>query len=390
MSTRFALWSFVALLIPSFASGASDRMDLFKAGDNGYAHYRIPGIVVTGNGTILAYCEARRSLSGDWGTTDLLVRRSTDGGATWEPAKPLTTAPPDVKRNPIALEQKFGQATDVVLDNPVAIAGPSSVHFIYCIEYNRCFYMKSDDDGRTFTTPREITSTFDAYRETYPWRVLATGPGHGVRLANGRLIVPVWLSLGEGTSGHRPSCVATIFSDDAGETWKAGEVVVNHPTLANPSESTVAQLSDGRVMINVRHEGDDPKKPTTRAVFTSDDGATGWSRPPRLDAGLPDPVCMASLLRFDGTRLLFINPANDKDKKRRNLTLRVSEDDGQTWPTSHVIDAGTSGYSDIAASPDRKTVYCFYERDSAKDANSKPKGVAALTFVKLSLDKAKR
>ena len=95
------------------------------------------------------------------------------------------------------------------------------VHLLTCVEYCRCFYQRSDDDGATFSKPVEITKAFEGFRPSYSWQVLATGPGHGVQLKSGRLVVPVWLSTGTIGNGHRPSVCATIYSDDDGATWKA-------------------------------------------------------------------------------------------------------------------------------------------------------------------------
>src|SRR5215212_3756208 len=97
------------------------KTDLFEANTGGYAHYRIPGIVVTAKGTLLAYCEARKSTRGDWGTIDVFLRRSTDGGRTWEPARKVVTPPEGVAKNPVALRQKLARADEVTVNNPVAI-----------------------------------------------------------------------------------------------------------------------------------------------------------------------------------------------------------------------------------------------------------------------------
>ena len=94
-------------------------------------------------------------------------------------------------------------------------AEPGVVHAVFCHDYARVFTRRSADDGATFTEPREITDVFEALRVDYPWRVCATGPGHGLRLRSGRMVVPVWMSDGSGTEfgagklGHRPSSVAS-------------------------------------------------------------------------------------------------------------------------------------------------------------------------------------
>ena len=203
---------------PAFTAEPSlTKSTIFEAGQGGYMMYRIPGIVVTKRGTVLVYNEARRNSGSDWGTIDIVMRRSTDGGATFSPAHVLAHSPTPITRNPVAIERKQGEPTDITYNNPVAISGRDGVvHFLFCVEYMRVFYMRSTDDGKNFSTPVEITRAFDAFKRKYPWRVAATGPGHGIELSNGRLIVPVWLALGTKGNGHSPSETATVYSDDGG------------------------------------------------------------------------------------------------------------------------------------------------------------------------------
>lgn len=359
-----------ALLIPAHDL---TRQELFATGQGGYAHYRIPGIIVTSKGTILAYAEARKSLRGDWGTTDIVLRRSTDRGATWSPFRVIAAVDGPKAKNPVAVVQKLGADEEVTYNNPVAIADRKSgaVHFLFCLEYMRAFYMRSDDDGQTFSKPVEITSVFDAFRPEYPWKVLATGPGHGIQLRNGRLLVPIWISTGTGGHAHRPSVTSTIYSDDSGQTWKRGEIAVpDTPDQVFPSETAAAQLSDGRVMLNVRTES----KTHRRTVVTSPDGATHWSKP-RFDPRLLEPICFGTILSLGGKRLVFANPDTldktgaaaepGKNRDRKNLTVQFSDDDGATWKSKRVMEPSWSGYSDLAQGSDG-TIYHFYEL-GAKD-----------------------
>lgn len=350
------------------------QADLWNANEGGYKLYRIPGIVVTKAGTILAYAEARRHSGSDWDTIDLVMRRSTDGGRTFSPQRVIAHTP-DVPRNPVALERKQGKPDDTTYDNPVAIADKNgSVHFLFCREYMRVFYMRSDDDGQTFSTPVDITSAFETYRPQFAWRVVATGPGHGIQLAKGRLIVPVWLALGTAGNGHSPSVASTIYSDDDGKTWKHGDIAVpNTPETPNPNENEAVQLASGRVMLNVRVVSDKNR----RVVVTGKDGAHHWS-PPRFQNDLPDPICFASVVRFSTrktggkNRILFSNPDNltradgkqSISKDRRNLTVRLSYDEGKSWPIKKVVEPGSSGYSDLAVLPDG-TILCLYEAGGA-------------------------
>lgn len=359
---------------PAAAGARTDKTDLFIAGDGGYVLHRIPGLVVTAKGTLLAYCEARKT-GGDWAAIDVSLRRSTDGGKTWEPARRLVEAP-KVAKNPAAVAQKLGKEGEVTVNNPVAIADKSgAVHFVYCVEYGRCYYMRSDDDGRTFSDPVEITAALEKLRPEYDWKILATGPGHGIQLDSGRLLVPVWLSAGTGGGAHRPSCVATIYSDDAGKTWKAGEIVARNPEpLANPNETAAVQLPDGRVMLNIRHE----TKVRLRAVCVGPDGAKDWG-PIEFDRELPEPVCQGSLVRWrpgaagkdaEPDLVLFSNPHNPDGSDRRNLMVKASRDSGRTWPLARTIEAGIAGYSDLAVGPDG-AIYCFYERAGADGRGTK-------------------
>jgi sialidase-1 len=371
--------SLASLLLTSAATRAAgpsiEKVDVFEAGSNGYAQYRIPGVVVTAKGTVLAYCEARRT-SSDWSQIDVFLRRSTDGGQTWDAPHLIAHRGAKVPRSPVAAAKFPKLADNQTVNNPVAIADGKSgaVHFLYCVEYARCFYMRSDDDGLTFSDPVDVTPAFDDLRKGYDFKVLATGPAHGVRLRTGRLVVPVWLSLGTGGNGHRPSVTATIYSDDAGKTWHGGQVAVpDTAETVNPNETVVAELADGRVMLNARSES----KAGRRLVTVSPDGATGWSVP-RFDPALLEPICMASLARLstkpaaDKNRLIFVNPHNvkrDADGKeqpgtpadRRNLSVKLSYDEGDTWPVDKVLEPGPSAYSDTAVLPDG-TVLCFYER----------------------------
>src|SRR5262249_27324732 len=159
-------------------------------------------------------------------------------------------------------------------------------HFLYCLEYERCFYLRSEDDGQKFSPAVEITSAFEQFRAEYDWKVLATGPGHGVQLRSGRLVVPIWLSLGTGGHAHRPSAVSTIYSDDSGQSWQRGAIVASHDRpLVNPSESTIAELADGRVMLNIRSESPEHR----RATAISPNGATDWSVA-KFDEQLVEPI----------------------------------------------------------------------------------------------------
>jgi sialidase-1 len=245
--------------------------------------------------------------------------------------------------------------------------GAGKTFFIFCVEYMRCFILESTDGGATFSRPREITGAFAGFRQQsgYDWRVIATGPGHGVQLASGRLVVPVWLSTSDGGNAHRPSVSSTIFSDDAGVTWQAGEIAAGrNDGVLNPSETIVVETNPGEVMLNIRNESSQHR----RAVVRSAAGAGGWSQPVYAEE-LLEPVCMASIIRRPDGVLFFSNPATLEPnparpeavaKQRQNLGVRFSRDAGRTWSAPLVLERGPSAYSDLAIAPDG-TLLCFYE-----------------------------
>lgn len=387
----------VGPLAPCFAAEQAEpvKLDLFEAGKEGYGQFRIPGIIVTKNGVVLAYCEARRNASTDWGQIDVMLRRSTDGGLTWSPMKKIIELEGKFERNPAATAQKLGKEGEITVNNPIAFADPRAgvVHFLYCVEYNRLFYVRSDDDGLSFSKPTEITAAIEKLKPSYEWQSIAVGPGHGIRLQNGRLIAPIWMSTGKGGHAHRPSIISTVYSDDDGKTWQLGDTIANETKpLVNPNESILLELADGRVMINIRSESPEHR----RAVAISLDGSTKWSVP-KFQEELLEPICMANLVRWTTAktggknRIVFSNPHNleranakpGQGRDRKNVSLKLSYDEGETWPINKTLEAGPSGYSDLAITPDG-TLLCFYERSKVDEATKKR--TAFLTIARVSLD----
>jgi sialidase-1 len=364
------------LLIPLTVLHAAEplleKSEVFPPGLNGIARYRIPGIVVTTKGTVLAYCEARKNDSKDWGEIEVHLRRSTDGGKSWLPVQHIAHQADRIEGNPH--RKDAAGASEQTVNNPVAIVDreTGAIEFLYCVNYARCFSMRSTDDGFTWSKPVEITACFEPFRKKYDWKVIATGPGHGIQIKSGRLVVPIWLAYGN-DGDHKPSAAATIYSDDHGKTWKVGDLCLpNEGDLGDPNETMITELSDGRVMLVSRSVS----KASRKIITTSADGATGWTKPEFHDQ-LWEPICMASIVRHPTGVLLFSNPHTlplDKEGKlvpagrgkRENLCIKLSRDDGKTWPINKVLDPGKAAYSDLAVLPDG-TVLCFYERADSID-----------------------
>ena len=365
----FCVFAFSAL---NAAEPLLEKTAVFPPGLNGIARYRIPGIVVTTKGTVLAYCEARKNNSSDWGEIEVHLRRSTDGGKTWQPSQHVAHKASRIEGNPHKKTDE-GEREQTV-NNPVAIVDreTGAIELLYCINYARCFSMRSTDDGVTWSAPVEITASFEPFRKHYDWKVIATGPGHGIQIKSGRLVVPIWLAYGN-EGDHKPSAAATIYSDDHGKTWKAGDLCLpNEGELGNPNETMITTLSDGRVMLVARSVSQASRK----IITTSADGATGWTKPV-FHEQLWEPICMASIVAHPTGVLLFSNPHTlglDKEGKpvpagrgkRENLCIKLSRDDGKTWPVNKVLDPGKAAYSDLAVLPDG-TVLCLYEADTSID-----------------------
>lgn len=367
MPRRFRSLCLLALLpLLAAATPPTDltTTPLFAAGDHGYSGFRIPALAVTPGGVVLVAAEARRDNLSDWGHIDLVSRRSTDGGRTWsdlnflirqddlpaEVSAAFSAPEPDAPAKPLTI----GNATWVVDTER------GKTLLLFCVDYQRCFLLESDDDGATFSAPRDITAAFATFRtrDGYYWKVLATGPGHGIQLTSGRLVVPLWLSDSSGRNPHHPSVCATICSDDGGRTWQAGEIIASEQRdgLLDPSETVVVEVAPGRVMANIRSESIAQR----RAAAFSADGASGWSKPVFQEEIL-EPVCMGSLTRLPDGRLVFANPASLDPRPatpqrihrlRHRVAVRTSMDGGRSWSEPLVIVPGRGAYSDLAVAPD--------------------------------------
>lgn len=377
------------LSLASSASPLLEKTHLFEEGKDGFASYRIPGIIVTAKGTALAYCEARKYSGEDWGELEIHLRRSNDGGRTWSSVTQIAhMGPRTTTRNATHWEkpgQPQGEPEQQTVNNPVAIsARDGTVHFLYCIEYMRAFYMRSKDDGVTWSKPVEITSVFDQYRPELDWQVIATGPGHALQLQTGRLVVPFWMRT-TNTLAALKGGIGVVYSDDDGKTWRRGDIA-----LRGGTEPNIAELPDGRVMVTVRN-GD----PRDRRMATySRDGVSGWS-PPEFIEDLPEHGCMAGMVSHPGAAgtkkplLLFSYPNSTlRDHKDRvNLTIKASADGGRTWPVSRLLQPGSSAYSDLAVLPDG-TILCLYESGTPEAAvkHKRPWAYSHISLARFNLE----
>jgi sialidase-1 len=336
---------------------------VFTAGQDGYHTYRIPSVIVTKKGSVLAFCEGRKNGRGDAGDIDLLLKRSTDGGTTWEKTQVVWDEGQNTCGNPcpvvdpstgtiwLLMTHNLGKDTEARI-----VDGTS--------EGSRTVWVaKSDDEGESWSAPIEITR--DVKEPEWTW--YATGPGVGIGLQSGRLLIP----CDNKVAGTKAGQSHVIYSDDHGRSWKLGGVVG-----PNCNESQAVQLSDNRVMLNMRSY----QANNRRLVATSKDGGLTFSSPVE-DPTLIEPVCQASILRFPGakgqkgSRLLFSNPASTK---RERMTVRLSDDDGRTWPVSKVLHEGPAAYSCLTVLKSG-TIGCLYERGQESPYET-------ITFARFSVD----
>lgn len=320
---------------PIVVVGETVRVDVFVAGQEGYHTFRIPSLVVTPRGTLIAICEGRKSSRGDSGDIDLVMKRSLDRGATWSSLQVIDDDGPNTTGNPtLVVERESGAIFLLLTRNPGDIKEADIVDGV-AASARTVWIMKSTDDGVSWSKPVEITSSV----KTPDWRWYATGPGAAIQLKSGRLVVPCNHSEG----GTRLSRSHIIYSDDRGRTWQLGGAAGDHT-----NESQVIERADGSLLWNMRNARVEPQY-YTRAIAESIDGGISWSATTH-DPMLIEPICQASLVRYPTDDfVLFSNPAS---LKRENLTVRLSRDGGRTWPVAKVVYAKAAAYSSLGVLED--------------------------------------
>jgi sialidase-1 len=341
----------VVLLSPALGGEAIaaplfEQVDVWTAGADGYHTYRIPSLLVTERDTVLAFCEGRKTASGDHGDLDLLLKRSTDGGRTWS-------------KQQIVYEE--GDTAPITIGNPCPVvdAVSTTIWLAFCKDNRQVFITSSTDDGRTWAKPRDISET--ATRPDWTW--VATGPGVGIQLHQsryaGRLVIPCDHKVR--VDGREENNSHMLFSDDRGETWQIGA-----PIQVGGNECQVIERADGSLLVNTRMQSDFRG---LRGTAVSTNGGAGWTTIEH-DPQLPCPKCQGSLkevLDAEGNWItLFSNPdpppsrTEKPSSERVRLTVRLSRDEGKTWPVARRVTDGLSAYSCLAQTRDR-TILCLYE-----------------------------
>lgn len=324
---------------------------LFEGGTEGYECFRIPAIVSTTQGTILAFAEGRKKGCSDTGDIDLVMKRSTDNGLSWSKLMVIWDDGDNVCGNPAPVVDEQSGAIHLLSTWNLGKDKESKIIDDSSKDTRRVFVMRSDDDGKSWSDAEEITSSVK--KENWTW--YATGPCHGIQLKSaahkGRLLIP----CDHIEAGTKKYYSHVIYSDDNGKSWNLGGTTLQDQV----NECTVVELSDGRLLLNMRNYDRSQK---TRKIAFSDDGGLSWSDL-ASDPVLIEPICQASMLRVSDNKqtvhgLYFLNPAH-KDE-RRMMTLRRSEDEGLSWSEFRVLHPGPSAYSDLTLLSNG-SLGCLYE-----------------------------
>jgi len=319
------------------------QFDLYTSGQEGYHTFRIPALAVTTHGTLLAFAEGRKHGRGDAGEIDLVLKRSVDNGVTWQPLQNIVTETGMTCGNPCPVVDRD---TGVIWLPFCKNLADGDENLITQGKAPRTVWIThSRDDGATWSVPEEITASV----KESSWTWYATGPTHGIQLRTGRLVIPCDHMVGQYFDRKRdPYHSHVIYSDDHGASWQIGGTVD-----IGTNECTVVETVDGAIYINCRNYVGEKRR---AVAWSHDQGAsfTGF----RWEESLVEPICQASLVRYDPQYVLFANPASTA---REKLTVRLSADECQSWPVAKVLHAGPAAYSDLAVAPDL-TICCLYER----------------------------
>jgi len=358
-STFIVLFAFVHLNVFS----QLQKIPVFVSGNEGYKSFRIPALLKLPGGELLAFCEGRVDNAGDYGNVDIVLKRSKDEGKTWSALEVVVNNDTLQAGNP---------APVIDIKDP---AYPKGRIFLFYNTGNNsegeirkgkglreAWYITSTDGGVSWSVPVNITTQVHrpkqpqlnaSYNFTEDWRSYANTPGHAMQFAKGkyegRIFVAANHSAGEPQPHFTDYHAHGYFTDDHGKTFHLSEQV----QVEGSNESTAAELSNNKLMMNSRNQRGDIKQ---RIISISDNGGFTW-RSVYFDKNLPDPVCEGSLLNIGADHgrniLAFCNAADSL--YRNSLTLRISIDEGISWKYNYLVEQmdGTlrkdaTAYSDIA------------------------------------------
>lgn len=332
---------------PQLSFGQNERgKAIWKTGEGAYKGYRIPAIVVSKNGTILAFAEGRNN-GGDTGDIDIVLKRSTDHGKTWNAESVVWNDALNTCGNPCPVVDEETGRIWLWMSWNNGKDGENKIINKKSGSSRLPFVSFSDDDGLSWSEPENMSASC----KNPSWGWYATGPGFGIQQKvgkyKGRLVIPANHSYddpdGKVRNGPFGYGAHVIISNDHGKTWQISE-----PIKPGCNESQVTELSDGSLMMNMRSYNDK----YSRAISVSSDGGETWS-PVEHDYQLVESRCQASILNYGTYKgksyYLFSNPAVPVG--RTHMTIRISNDDCLTWNSSKLIYEGPSAYSCLVKLP---------------------------------------
>lgn len=357
MRLLLILWLFLS----SLSAFGQTVVDVFTKRTEGYKNYRIPSLICTKNGVLLAFAEGRASLL-DHSENDIVLKRSTDNGQTWSSLSVVADDGKNALNNPEAVLRSDGRIILMYQRYAEGFGEKDAMPGLDGERICRTFVTHSDDDGLNWSTPKDITSEVKRPEATS----VASGPGIGIELKKGphagRLVMP----FNQGPWEHW--FVYAVYSDDGGETWQKGEIAPYKKKVRGwANEVQMVELSNGRLLLNARSMTGNHK----RKIAFSEDGGQTWS-PVEDDKQLLDPECQGSLIQYNDTTLLFCNPRHRS--RRLRGTIYASTDDGKTWPHRKTIVKEGFAYSSLAVLPDGR-IGVLFERD----------GYEAVSFMTVGL-----
>ena len=348
------------------------RTVLRRQGDDRVHTYRIPGLATTPAGTLIAVFDMRHKSSGDLpGDIDVGMMRSTDNGNTWSKMQvvldfdqaELNSRGNGVGDPTVVVDRKTGHILVAALWSQGNRAWNGSGPGWSPAETGQLVLTRSTDDGQTWSQPVNITRKITGRNPK--WRLCFNGPGDGIQLRGGALVLPAQFRDAEGAP-H--SCF--IFSSDGGDTWTISPPAI--PTKPPTSESQIAELADGSLLLSMRDESRSGKRAWARFTWKDDLSTGKWSQPWFT---VPDPTCMASLISYPQGPLLFSNP--NSARQRIALTIRASADDGQNWSDGRLLDPRPCAYSCLTVLKDGNIGVLYECGDKGN--------IETLTFARFSL-----
>jgi sialidase-1 len=353
----------ILMMLAAAASRGGDAMvthtDVLRSGEEGYRSYRIPAIVAAGDGSLVAFAEGRKENRGDPGSgdIDLVLKRSEDQGATW--SKLAVLDDPGEKwsaSNPAPVVDRTSGRMWLVFNRWKPGMGTNRSR--PGTDDNQAWVRWSDDHGRSWSEARDITRSA---RDFENWGAMFFGPGGAIQTKSGRLLLPAAMCpdtcSAMGAAGGWQGSLSlmrayAVWSDDHGATWRRGELL-----QALTDENQLVELAGGAVMMDARQAGGE-----RRWIGISQDGGAKWTRPV---SGQAVTAVATSIERYtlkaagaDRDRLLWTGVSGPG---RKNLVVRLSYDEGQTWVNERTLYGGLAAYSDTAVLKDG-TVGVLWER----------------------------